>query len=93
MALSFEVWQLILVERCLGELTVYGKDLTIFGKAVLPDDNDEKAHDIKIQMPKGFIFKVADVAKTKIMRILTPNFNFDHSGKNAFYAVVEFKGP
>jgi hypothetical protein len=50
-------------------------------------------HDIKIQMPKGFIFKVADVAKTKIMRILTPNFNFDHSGKNAFYAVVEFKGP
>ena len=49
--------------------------------------------DTKIQLPKGFIFKVADVAKTKIMRILTPNFNFDHSGKNAFYAVVEFKGP
>jgi hypothetical protein len=49
--------------------------------------------DTKIHLPKGFIFKVADVAKTKIMRILTPNFNFDHSGKNAFYAVVEFKGP
>ncbi len=49
--------------------------------------------DTKIQLPKGFIFKVADVAKTKIMRILTPNFNFDHSGKNAFYSVVEFKGP
>ncbi len=49
--------------------------------------------DTKLQLPKGFIFKVADVAKTKIMRILTPNFNFDHSGKNAFYAVVEFKGP
>jgi hypothetical protein len=48
--------------------------------------------DTKLQLPKGFIFKVADVAKTKIMRILTPNFNFDHSGKNDFYTVVEFKG-
>jgi hypothetical protein len=50
-------------------------------------------HDVKLQLPKGFIFKVADAAKTKIMRILTPNLNFDDSGKNAFYAVVEFKGP
>ena len=49
--------------------------------------------DTKIQLPKGFIFKVADAAKTKIMRILTPNLNFDDSGKNAFYSVVEFKGP
>ena len=47
----------------------------------------------KIQLPKGFIFKIADAAKTKIMRILTPNLNFDDSGKNAFYSVVEFKGP
>src|SRR5215210_54362 len=49
--------------------------------------------DTKIQLPKGFIFKVADAAKTKIMRISTPNLNFDDSGKNAFYSVVEFKGP
>ncbi len=49
--------------------------------------------DTKLQLPNGFIFKVADAAKTKIMRILTPNLNFDHSGKNAFYSVVEFKGP
>jgi hypothetical protein len=47
----------------------------------------------KIQLPKGFIWKIADAAKTKVMRILTPNLNFDHSGKNAFYSVVEFKGP
>jgi hypothetical protein len=47
----------------------------------------------KIQLPKGFIWKVADAAKTKMMRILTPNLNFDHSGKNAFYSVVEFRGP
>ena len=49
--------------------------------------------DTKIQLPKGFIWKLADAAKTKVMRILTPNLNFDDSGKNAFYATVEFKGP
>jgi hypothetical protein len=47
----------------------------------------------KIQLPKGFIWKIADAAKTKVMKILTPNLNFDHSGKNAFYSVVEFNGP
>ena len=47
----------------------------------------------KIQLPKGFIWKIADAAKTKVMNILTPNLNFDHSGKNAFYSVVEFSGP
>jgi hypothetical protein len=49
--------------------------------------------DTKIHLPKGFIWKVADAAKTKVMRILTPNLNVDDSGKNAFYATVEFKGP
>jgi hypothetical protein len=49
--------------------------------------------DTKIQLPDGFIWKVADAAKSKIMRILTPNLNFDDSGKNAFFSVVEYKGP
>jgi hypothetical protein len=49
--------------------------------------------DTKVQLPKGFIWKLADAAKTKIMRISTPSLNFDHSGKNAFYSVVDFKGP
>ncbi|MGC2309254.1 MAG: DUF1326 domain-containing protein [Nitrososphaeraceae archaeon] len=49
--------------------------------------------DTKIQLPKGFIFKLAEAAKSKIMRITTKSLNFDHSGKNAFYAVVDFKGP
>ena len=47
----------------------------------------------RIQMPKGFIFKMADAAKTKLMRILTPNMNFDHSGQNAFFSHVEYHGP
>jgi hypothetical protein len=36
---------------------------------------------------------MADCAKSRIMKILTPNLNFDDSGKNAFYAVVQHKGP
>ena len=38
------------------------------------------------------MFIVADAVKTKIMCNLTPNLNFDDSGKNAFYFVVEFEG-
>jgi hypothetical protein len=49
--------------------------------------------DTKIQIPKGFIWKLAEAAKSKIMRITSPEMNYDHSGKNAFYSVVEFKGP
>jgi hypothetical protein len=49
--------------------------------------------DTKIQLPKGFIWKLADAAKTKIMSISTSSLNFNHSGKNAFYSIVEFQGP
>jgi hypothetical protein len=49
--------------------------------------------DAKIQLPKGIVWKLADAAKTKIMRITSSELNYDHSGKNAFYSVVEFKGP
>ena len=49
--------------------------------------------DIKVELPKGFIWKIASMAKTKVMRIMTLNLNFDDSGKNARYSVVEYKGP
>ena len=49
--------------------------------------------DTKVQLPKGFIFKIADAAKTKVMKILTPSLNFYDSGKNAYYSVVEYGGP
>lgn len=49
--------------------------------------------DTKLQLPKGFIWKLAEAAKSKLMHITTPNLNFDHSGKNVFYSVVDFKGP
>lgn len=49
--------------------------------------------DTKIQLPKGLVWKLAEAAKTAIMRITTQSLNYDHSGQNAFYAVVEYKGP
>ncbi|MEM2759522.1 MAG: DUF1326 domain-containing protein [Nitrososphaerales archaeon] len=49
--------------------------------------------DARVQLPKGFIWKVAHAATTRMMRITTPNLNFDESGKNAFYSIVKFKGP
>jgi hypothetical protein len=49
--------------------------------------------DTKIQIPKGFIWKLAEAAKSKIMRITTQCLNFDDSGQNVFYAIVDFKRP
>jgi hypothetical protein len=49
--------------------------------------------DTKLTLPQGFIFKEADCAKSKVMKIMTPSLNFDESNKNAFYAVVKYKGP
>jgi hypothetical protein len=36
--------------------------------------------DTKIQLSNGFIWKLAEAAKSKIMHITTQNLNFDHSG-------------
>jgi hypothetical protein len=49
--------------------------------------------DTKVQLPGVFIWKLAEAAKSKIMRMSTPSLNFDHSGKNAFYSMVDFKDP
>jgi hypothetical protein len=49
--------------------------------------------DTKIQLPKGFIWNLAEAAKSKIIRITTQSLNFDHSKQNAYYSVVDYKGP
>jgi hypothetical protein len=49
--------------------------------------------DTKIQLPKGFIWQLAEACKSKVMKISSPSLNFDDSGKNAFYSKVEYKGP
>lgn len=54
---------------------------------------DGKEQDVKIQLPNGFIWKVAEACKTTVMSILSPHINFNHAGRNAFYSIVEFAGP
>jgi hypothetical protein len=50
-------------------------------------------NEVQINLPNGFIWKTAHAIKSTLMRIATPNLNFDHSGRNAFYTVVEHHGP
>jgi hypothetical protein len=50
-------------------------------------------HEVLVNLPKGFIFQTAHAVKTAVMKILSPNLNFDHSGRNAFYANVSYHGP
>lgn len=52
-----------------------------------------EVQDTKMNLPQGFAWKMADCAKTRVMKILTPALNFDDSGQNAFCAVVQHHGP
>jgi hypothetical protein len=36
---------------------------------------------------KRINWKLADAIKSKIMRITSPEMNYDHSGKNAFFPI------
>lgn len=56
-----------------------------------PVSGDEQ--DVQVSLPKGFIWQLASAVKTTVMKITTPNLNFDHSGRNAFWTTVEFHGP
>jgi len=56
-----------------------------------PMSGDE--HEVVVNLPKGFIFQTAHAVKTAVMKILSPNLNFEHSGRNAFYATVSYEGP
>ncbi len=49
--------------------------------------------EVQVSLPKGFIWQLANAVKTVAMRITTPNLNFDHSGRNAFWTTIEFHGP
>jgi len=47
-------------------------------------------NNLRIEPESGFIWKVADAAKTKVMKIFGGGLGFDHSGQNAFHTVVKF---
>jgi hypothetical protein len=50
--------------------------------------------DVRLNLPKGFIFRTAQAARTLVMKLFgTGPLSFDHSGRNAFYARLEFRGP
>lgn len=49
--------------------------------------------DTQIHLPKGFIWKLGHAAKSKLMKISTPNFNFEDSGQSVIVSEVEYKGP
>jgi hypothetical protein len=49
--------------------------------------------DVQISLPKGFIWQLASAVKTAVMKITTPELNFDYSGRNAFWTTIEFHGP
>jgi hypothetical protein len=55
-----------------------------------PITGDE--HEVMVNLPKGFIFQTAHAVKTAVMRILSPNLNFEHSGRNAFCTTVSYDG-
>ena len=53
-----------------------------------------EVQDIRVNMPKGFIFRSAQAARTLVMKLLGVGaLSFDHSGQNAFFARLEFAGP
>ena len=53
-----------------------------------------EVQDIRVNMPKGFIFRSAQAARSLVMKLLgTGPLSFDHSGQNAFFARLEFAGP
>jgi hypothetical protein len=64
--------------------------------AVVPFVNpvSGEEQDVRVNLPKGFIWRSVKAAKTAVMRILGSGpLSFDHSGQNAFYARLEFAGP
>jgi len=53
-----------------------------------------EVQDVRLNLPKGFIFRSAQAARTLVMKMLgTGALSFDHAGRNAIYARLEFAGP
>jgi hypothetical protein len=57
------------------------------------DPTTGKEHEVRVDLPNGFIFKNAQAIKTTVMKILSASFNFDYSGRNAFFTLVLYQGP
>jgi hypothetical protein len=91
-----------LLEPCVApiEMIVDGKRSSFSVAGVLEvrltphvDPVSGKEQEIELHLPNGFIWKAAQAVKTAAMRIFSPSLNFDYSGKNGYFSVVEFNGP
>jgi hypothetical protein len=87
--------QFVKIERKVDGRKSWFKVPGVLDVAVAPFLNpvDASEQDVRLELPKGFIWKWAEACKTTIMKILEPHLSFDHAGRNAFYSVVEFRGP
>jgi hypothetical protein len=64
--------------------------------ALAPHQNpvSGEVQDVRLHLPKGFIFRTAQAARTLAMKLFGSGaLSFDHSGQNAFFARLEFHGP
>jgi hypothetical protein len=53
-----------------------------------------EVQDVRLSLPKGFIFRSAQAARTLVMKLFGAGpLSFDHSGRNAFFARLRFAGP
>lgn len=52
----------------------------------------EQQRETRVQFLDGFIWNLAEPAKTKIMHTTTSSLNFENILQNAFYSSVKFKG-
>jgi hypothetical protein len=51
-------------------------------------------HEAEVHLPKGFIWRTARAARTRVMRIVSPHLTYDDSGQNAFFCqALSFEGP
>jgi hypothetical protein len=83
------------------EMTIAGRNSAFrvpghLDVALAPHTNpvSGEVQDIRVTMPKGFIFRTAQAARTLVMKLLGVGaLSFDHSGQNAFFARLEFAGP
>jgi hypothetical protein len=57
------------------------------------DPTSGQEQEVRVDLPNGFIWKNAQAIKTAVMKILSPSFNFDYSGRNAFFTLVHYQGP
>jgi hypothetical protein len=56
----------------------------------LRDPVSGEEHEVRVVVPKGFIWREGDVAQGERMRVDLPGIRFDHAGRHAVVARFEW---